>query len=134
MTFTNEQIKQLRMNRYVSRCTEASITFTPHFKRKVLKEYDVYGMRYREIFKNADFDLDVIGEDRLRNCIRNWKKVVKEKGIQGLHESRGRMKKRKQKEEEVPTTTDRVKRLEAEIAYLKKENDFLAQLRAKRTE
>jgi hypothetical protein len=58
---------------------------------------------------------------------------VKHKGLKGLSESRGRKKSGKQKTVEL-SAAERLQYLEAEVKYLKAENSFLAQLRAKRAE
>ena len=55
------------------------------------------------------------------------------KGINGFSERRGRHRKRAP-DKKTASDKERIKRLEAENAYLKEENDFLAKIRAKRAE
>ena len=76
----------------------------------------------------------MIGRDVPTGSLRRWNKVYRTKGIEKLSlENRGRCGGRPPKTKDA-TEKDKIKRLEAEIAYLKAENDFLAKLRAKRRE
>ena len=130
--FNIEQMELLMSNKNVSKCSEKSISYDKEFKHRAVKQYEE-GMTSREIFRQANFDLNVIGRDTPKSCLRRWNKVYRLKGLIGLEsEARGRgggRPKVKYLNEE-----DKIKRLEAEVAYLKAENDFLAKLRAKRAE
>lgn len=130
--FTREQIKYLLENHNVEKCSERSITFTAGFKTDAIKLYE-QGLTSAEIFRQAGFDLDVIGRDQPKDCLRRWHKIVRRKGIKGLSEVRGKNSRGRPKTKNL-AKTDTIKRLEAEVAYLKAENDFLAKLRAKKTE
>ena len=130
--FTKEQAKQLLRNRNVSACSERSITYSNDFKIRAVKLYK-QGLTSREIFKQAGFDLNAIGRDQPKECLKRWNKTWRVKGEGGLSaETRGHPG-RPGKPKDL-SDADKIKRLEAEIAYLKAENDFLAKLRAKRTE
>ena len=54
--------------------------------------------------------------------------------MRGLSEARGRHTKNNKPKTKDLSSTEKIKWLEAEVAYLKAENDFLAKLRAKRKE
>jgi len=130
--FTKEEIAKLSKNKNVDKCSERSITYTKEFKVKAVKQYQEYFMLPREIFEDAGFEIELIGKETPKNCLRRWNRTYKTKGVKGLHtETRGkgggRPKKIKYK-----TDADKIERLEAENAYLKAENDFLVKLRAKR--
>jgi len=126
--FTQEQIEEISKNKNIARCSEKSITYHRDFKVVAIKKYD-QGMSAKEIFKEAGFDLKVLGRDTPRYRIRDWRKTFKTKGIQGLSvEARGKGGGR-------PKTKwlsdkEKIKHLETQISYLKAENDFLAKLRA----
>lgn len=129
--FTKENIKLLLKNENISKCSERSITFNKDFKIKAIKLYEE-GMPPKEIFRQAKIDLGLVGKHEPKECLRRWNKIVKKRGIEGLSEHRkggGRKPKIIDK-----TDADKIKRLEAEVAYLKAENDFLTKLRAKRAE
>ena len=76
--------------------------------------------------------MEVIGSSTPKECLKSWNKVYKTRGLEGFIESRGRAGGRTKTKN--LSDTDRIKRLEIQIAYLKAENDFLAKLRAKRAE
>lgn len=127
--FSNEELAELRKNPNVGAVSERSITYTQAFKEHALKQY-VAGISSVEIFKGAGFNIDTIGRKQPKYCLLRWRRQFKENGIAGLIDTRGMYKKRIPRNIE----TDRLKWLEAEVKYLKTENAFLVQLRAKRAE
>jgi len=131
--FSQEQRGELIKNSNVIKCSEKAITYNKNFKVSAVKQYLEDGKMANEIFRNAGFDLDIIGKDIPKHCLRDWNGVFKTKGLDGLKiESRGRGGGRPKTKE--VTEKERIKYLEAEVAYLKAENDFLTKLRAKRRE
>ncbi len=127
---TEEKIKILKENRNVKNCTKWSITYDNDFKVKAVKQYEE-GINPRDIFNQAGLDLKIIGKDAPKESIKQWNRVYKRMGIAGLQtENRGR---NGGLNKIWMTEKDRIKRLEAEVAYLKAENDFLVKLRAKRS-
>jgi hypothetical protein len=86
-------------------------------------------MSAKEIFKEAGFDWNVLGKDTPRYRIRDWRKVFRIKGIEGLSvEARGKGGGRPKTK--WSSDKEKIKDLEIQISYLKAENDFLAKLRA----
>jgi transposase len=131
--FTQEQIEELSKNENVTRCSGKSISYSNDFKIKAVKQYNEKGLTPKEIFRKAGFDLEVIGKEKPKSLMRDWNQIHRIKGIRGLlEENRGRGGGRPKTKN--LTDADKIKRLEAEVAYLKAENDFLARLRAKRAE
>jgi transposase-like protein len=135
--FSEEQIQILRSNCNVGKCSDKTITYSKEFKIRAIKQYNEKGRTASQIFREAGFDLRIIGKHIPKGCLKSWRRVFKKKGVAGLLvEQRGRSKgggkgrPRKRPEE----NKERIKRMEVEIAYLKAENDFLAKLRAKRAE
>ena len=128
--FGEQEMRQLLDNKNVAKCSDRSISFTAEFKINAVKLYE-QGVTSTEIFKQAGFDLNVIGKDIPKDRLGDWNKIFKTKGINGLQaESRGKGGGRPKNKG--LTERERIKYLEAEVAYLKAENDFLAKLRAKR--
>lgn len=117
--FTNEQVEQIQRNSNVSACSHKSITYSEDFKLKALAQYKE-GLTSREIFTLAGFDVEMIGKKTPKGCLRRWRRSTGKRG--GRPKTRG------------VTEEDKIKRLEAQVAYLKAENSFLAHLRAKRAE
>lgn len=131
--FTREQIETLSRNENVRKCSERSISFNKEFKINAIRRYQA-GLTCIEVFAEAGFDIRIIGKSSPEDCLKRWKKTYRLKGESGLRiETRGRGGGRPKKVVDT-TPADKIKRLEAEVAYLKAENDFLTQLRAKRAE
>jgi hypothetical protein len=128
--FSSEELIELRKKPNVASVSERSITYALRFKEHAVKQYEV-GMSSSDIFKQAGFNLNMIGRKQPKYCLLRWRRQVKESGPIGLIDARGKIKTKP-----IPrnTETDRLKWLEAEVKYLKAENAFLAQLRAKRAE
>ena len=134
---TEEQVAELLKNKNVAKCSAKSIGYAPEFKIRAVKQYNEEGLTATAIFRSAGFDLWIIGEDTPKECVSNWRKVHEAKGTAGLSmENRGKTKgsgKGRLKTKGL-TDRDKIERLEAHVAYLKAENDFLAKLRAQRRE
>lgn len=133
--FTKEQISELLRNKSIFKCSEKSITFSKAFKISAVKLYHEQGLTPKEIFRLTELNLNIIGKEMPKACLKRWNKSYKSEGLKGLVEKRGgnavgggRPKTK------YATDTEKIKYLEAQVAYLKAENDFLAKLRAKRAE
>ena len=120
--FSSDEQRLLRNNPNVQSCSEKSITYTTVFKKHAVQQYDA-GLTSTQIFKQAGFSLDLIGRHQPKECLRRWR-------TKGCGDRRGTHNSARA----IRTETDRLKWLEAEVKYLKAENAFLAQLRAKRAE
>ena len=122
-------------NKHVLDCSERSMTFTKDFKLLAIRLYE-QGTTSAEIFRDAGFALDLVGKKQPKACLKRWLRAFHTKGEDGLSDQRGKIKsgRRGRPRTKGVTEADKIKRLEAEIAYLKLENDFLAKLRAKRAE
>jgi len=131
--FTKEQIAELLSNPSVNRCSERSITFTKDFKVLALKRYYDEGLSASQIFREAGLNQQLIGKHTPKDCLRDWRNIFKAEGFSGLFERRGKNAVGRPQTKRL-TSSDRIKYLEAEVAYLKAENSFLAKLRAKRRE
>lgn len=128
---TATQVASLLKNENVAKCSDRAISYNKDFKLRAVKRYQDEGLTAKQIFREAGFDLLAIGEDTPEDRLKNWRKIFKKKGGSGLTtESRGRGGGRPRTKG--VTDEDKIKRLEATVAYLKAENDFLAKLRAKK--
>lgn len=127
---TNEQITELLKNENVVRCSTKSISYSKKFMVSAVKRYEE-GFAATQIFKEAGFDLSVIGQDRPKDRIGSWRKIYETRGVDRLNiETRGKHHKGGRPRTRGLTDADKIKRMTIEIAYLKAENDFLAKLRA----
>ena len=127
--FTNEQIIKLKLNPCVFNCTQNSVNYTFEFKKRAL-ELQNKGIVAKDIWTRSGFDISWWRKEYFKETIRDWRKIVEKKGIEGLLKSDGvQFDKGPNK-----NSNDKLKRLELQVKYLKAENDFLAKLRAKRAE
>lgn len=132
--FNPEQIKELLANKNISKCSSKSITFSPDFKLKAVKQYYENGHSPNMIFREAGFDLNIFKKSKPKDCLKRWRKTYNTKGEKSLlTESRGKHGGRKPKTK-IKNDKDKIKYLEAKVAYLDAENDFLAKLRGLKRE
>lgn len=125
--YSNDQIQLLLKNKHVIKCSKTNIGYTTDFKLMAIKQYYEKGYSPAIIFKEAGFDLDIIGPKKPKECLKRWKKIYITKGEQGLcaeHRGRGGGRPPAPK-----TEAEKIKMLEAKVTYLDAENDFLAKLR-----
>jgi transposase len=125
--FTQEQIAALQQNPNVLRCSEKSVTYHQAFKIVAVKRYQK-GLSPSSIFKEAGFNLAVIGRHVPKWSLTQWRKLFQQKGEAGFaKETRGGPGRRKSMSH--LSDQEKLKYYEAEVAYLKAENAFLAKLR-----
>ena len=82
--FTEKEIEELRNNPNVKNVTEKAITYTKEFKEYFIREYN-RGRPIREIYEEADFDVEVLGE-RIKKSTYRWKQQSKR--LEGLKDTR----------------------------------------------
>lgn len=134
MKFTDVEVLELRKNPNVVKCSQKAITYSKDFKIRAVKQYIEENLSCPEIFRLAGFNLEALGRDIPNDRISDWKYIYRTQGEAGLSTDRrgsnspGRPRTRGLSEKE------KLERLEATVAYLKAENDFLKRLRAKRAE
>lgn len=123
--FSEKEISQLSKNKNIVTVSNKSITYTFEFKKHFIEEYHLKKLP-RIIFEEAGFDVEVLGKKRIQTASNRWRKAFKQNGELGLKDSRkassGRPLTR------ILTDSEKVKRLEAQIEYLKIENEFLKKL------
>lgn len=124
--FNKEEMEELQRNQNVAKC-ERVISYREEFKIMAIRKYRT-GLTPFEIFRQAGFDIEAIGREVPGDCLYRWRKIFEKKGEKGLRKvksaNRGRIPKSL-------TDKEKLKRLKAEVAYLREENHFLAELRKK---
>ena len=128
--FNKEQIETLLQNLNVAGCSEKSISYHKDLKILAIRKY-YEGLPPSEIFRQARFDINMIGHETPKGCLRQWRRIFKDKGEAGLKiDGRGQSKAGgRPKNLANLTNEEKLKRLETEVAYLKEENRFLTKLR-----
>jgi transposase len=130
---TNEQIKELGKNKNVKDCGPGKITYSPKFKLRAVKMYREEGLSPNQIFISAGFDIEMIGKNKPKQCLRDWIKKYNRGGEAGLLGG-GKKKKAGRLNVENMSDKEKIEYLEAKVAYLDAENDFLAKLRGLKRE
>ena len=116
-----EYVRKLNEHPCVESASEWTVSFTPEFKQHAYDEYH-RGKSIREIFIEAGFDVELLGDKRLQNF--QQKLMAKSDDESGFKD------KRKDKSLQAPLSTEaqmmkRIRELEHRNAYLEQENDFL---------
>lgn len=78
-----------------------------------------------EIFKNAGFDIDVIGQQKPKICLKHWRKAYEAHGKAGLFEERRGKGSTGRKYTRELTSEEKLEHAEARIKFFEAENDFL---------
>ena len=123
--FTENQIKILSNNPYISSLSDKSIAYTDEFKRIFLSE-DKKGKLPRLIFDEHGFDIDILGKERINSSAKRWRKLYKKGGILGLSDMR--KEKSGRPGDKKLSTEQKIERLEAQIDLLKAENEILKKI------
>ena len=120
--FDEEQQKQLRANHWVKSVTEKSISFTDDFKVYFINEYNL-GKLPKQIFKDAGFDINMLGDKRIEQCTARYKR--QNKRMEGFHDTRAnnsgrRIGKELSIDEENELLKKQNAKLQQELEFLKK--------------
>jgi transposase-like protein len=112
------------------RVGEAAITYSPAFKIEAVRANLVEGKPPHLIFLDAGFDLDLIGHETPRHRLKKWRTVFKQRGEQGLsNDQRGKGATGRPLERAL-TVEEKLRRAEARVSYLERENELLKKFRA----
>ncbi len=124
--FTNEQVGILEGNRYTSFVSNSSIRFTLEFK-EMFMERKREGIPARRIFKEAGYDVDILGTCRIKNFA---KRIPKEASSPcGLHEGYHTRRKHPQDADysRMPPE-EAMAAMQREVLYLRQELDFIKKI------
>jgi transposase-like protein len=123
--FSPEDRAKIMQNKNVLRVGDAFITYSPAFKVEAVRANLVKGKPPHLIFVDAGFDLDLIGHRTPEYCLKRWRKVFGQRGEQGLRDDqRGKNGTGRPLEREL-TVEEKLRRAEARVKYLEKENELL---------
>ena len=123
--FGENEIKQLRNNTNVQKVSEKSITYSAEFKRKFIEEY-INGKSAKIIFKEAGFDMEMIGTVRCEQATSRWMKSYKKDGLVGLRDTR---KENSGRPTNAPLSKDKIiEKQESKIRLLEEQLEMLKKL------
>lgn len=133
--FSKEEIAWFNKHPCVFYCSERSIHYTYEFKKRAMKLH-ADGVSPRDIWIRAGFNPDRWKKNYTYSTIKDWKRIIEKRGIDGLANFGGFQYDggKSNKKGSIRVESDKLKRMELQIKYLQAENDFLAKLRAKRAE
>lgn len=121
---------KISQNKNVLKVGESQITYNPDFKVEAVRLNLVEGKPPHLIFVDAGFDLDLVGRETPNSCLKKWRAVFQKHGEQGLrNEQRGKGATGRPLEREL-TVEDKLRRAEARVKYLERENELLKKFRA----
>lgn len=84
---SDKEVEILKLNKYVKNVSNKGITYTNEFKVLFIAEYEL-GKTPKEIFKNAGFDVEALGNDRIGTASKIWRASYKKNGELGLVDNR----------------------------------------------
>lgn len=115
--------KRLLATKFVEKITDSHVVFTPEFKIRAV-ELNMAGKSPVDIFNESGISTSLFREDLPKKSVSRWKKVYLEEGPEGLtEEKRGKLATGRPKGQKFASP-------EAELEYLRLENDFLKKLHA----
>ena len=122
--FSANDIELLRANPYVKKVSEKAITYSDDFKRLFIEDY-LKGKSPKEIFSEAGFNTELLGQKRYEQAAYRWLKAYKSDGIIGLRDTRketsGRHRITELSKDEIIERQDaKIKLLEEQLELLKK--------------
>jgi len=119
-----EFVKELNENPYVLKATEWTVSFTAEFKQFAYDEY-YKGKSTKEIFTEAGFDCEKLGDKRLQNF---RSKIMEQSERECGFEDQRKYNSRKEAQSNQAQLEKKIKQLEHRLAYLEQENDFLKKI------
>jgi hypothetical protein len=127
--FTEYEMRILRSNPNVLKVSEKGFTYDPQFKLNAVNSY-AKGRTPTQIFLDAGFDINLIGREKPKDCLRRWRQVYLSLGEKGLLQERRGSKSAGRPPTKELTVEDKLRRAEARVKLLEAENEFLKKLEA----
>lgn len=136
--FNEHQRRQIEANPNVASVSDRSIQYTADFKLKAVQA-NLQGKGPVQIFREAGFDLELIGIKKAKSAISRWKKTYQTHGKEGfLEERRGKESTGRPRlenlsaEKKLEKAEARIQLLEAELDLLKKLDEMERQAKKNR--
>ena len=83
--FTIEEQEKLRVNPWVKNVTDKSITYTEEFRKYFINQYNL-GKLPKQIFIEAGFDINILGDERIKSNTKRFKKMSER--LEGFKDTR----------------------------------------------
>ena len=121
LPFTPEQKVILAANPFTLSVNDYTIRFTKQFKEFLLAEHERNKTPWKDVFRKAGYDPEVLGKKRMENIIYHTRKEAK--SPEGLHETSP--KKADKQDFEKKRMQTQIRELQEELEFLKQQVDFL---------
>ena len=125
--YSREEKEILMKNKNIEKVTDKQVIYTNDFKLFAARQSIENNKLPTEIFLEAKIDINIIGTDAPKDCLRRWRNKYKNYGPQSLLEKTTRVYKNKKV---YISEKDKLKQANARIKYLEAENEFLKKIRA----
>ena len=123
-TFTSEEVVMIRQNPYVKSATAHMIRFTSSFKESFWEQFEK-GRSLADIMKSMNFDIDMLGESRIRGIAQHIREQV-ESGT-GFRDVRQTSVLGGTPDKPLPPSKALL-HMQHEVAYMKQELEFIKKL------
>lgn len=123
--FTNEEVEILSKNIYVKKVSSKGITYSDEFKRLFIVENET-GKLPRQIFQECDFDINILGIERVHSSAKRWRSAFRRNGVSQLQDTK-KFNTGRPTEKEL-SLQEKYDKLQAKIKFLEAENEFLKKL------
>ncbi len=124
--YTKQEIEILQKNPNVKAVSSKSITYSPAFKIKAVKQSES-GMTSTVIFEAAGLPENLVGKGKPHQCVSRWKISVKNKGEESFHnETRGKGTRENGKQK--GSIEEQLEEAKVRIAYLEGNLDLVKKL------
>ena len=127
--FTPEQKEILQANPFTLHVDDNYIRFTVEFKRYLLEERAKNGTPWKEVFRKAGYDPDILGESRITKIVSTTRKqAASEKGLRETPSKKHAVRlKEKQSDKKA------IRDLQNEVIHLRQQIEFLKKIQMLKT-
>lgn len=123
--FTEEEVEILSKNKYVKKVSNKGITYTDEFKRSFIAENN-NGKLPRQIFEEHDFNIEILGMNRVRASGKRWRSAFRRNGVSQLQDTR-KFNSGRPSDKDL-SIEEKYERLQAKLKILEAENELLKKL------
>lgn len=121
------EIRSIEKNTNVEKVSCKSITYSKEFKIHAVEAF-LDGKSPTQIFLEAGFNLELIGQKQPSRCLRRWKNTYNKYGKEGLLvDNRGKAASGRPNTKEL-TDKQKLEKAEKKIKYLEAELEFIKKL------
>lgn len=123
--FTPQEKAVLAANPFTLSVNDYQIRFTLEFKEYLLAERERHGTPWKEIFRKAGYDPELLGKGRVEGIVLCARRQAA--SPEGLHET-SRRKAQTDKEQEKKRMQTSIRELRQEVEYLRQQVEFLKKI------